>query len=238
MQRRRRRHTQTRPGHSTGRSAQRCCRCRPQFRHPPRRVPSRPGLRRRTRCRRRSVRPRSSRLPWSRCSSGWRRRCRSRTDSRPGWPQTVRPPAATRCAVPARLPGSRTDYSVPLMPDPPSGGRQPLPSAAQRRASPCLRSFVPSHVLRLASCGPSPLPRMCRSSPPPRLLREVHQGWTNGRPPTGSETDERPTRRAAYAGASGSSSAYLPFASSVPASGYSPLKHASQCVSRETPTAS
>ena len=57
----------------------------------------------------------------------------------------------------------------------------------------------------------------------------------------GAELARRRRRpRAAQARTSGSSdsSAYLPFASSVPAKGYSPLKHASQCVSRETPTAS
>ncbi len=43
-----------------------------------------------------------------------------------------------------------------------------------------------------------------------------------------------------HTGASGNScsSANLPFASSVPASGYSPLKHASQWLARDPPTAS
>ena len=56
------------------------------------------------------------------------------------------------------------------------------------------------------------------------------------------DRDREATRRQALAQRTGpaasSSSACLPFACSVPSSGYSPVKQASQCVSRREPTAS
>jgi hypothetical protein len=67
---------------------------------------------------------------------------------------------------------------------------------------------------------------------PPRHRRPAHQPPGEPRPPA--------PRSRHYTRASGNScsSANFPFASSVPASGYSPLKHASQWVAGDWPTAS
>ncbi len=68
-----------------------------------------------------------------------------------------------------------------------------------------------------------------------RVARGLSAGPAMSIMPAAGGARKPPAR---YTRTSGSSSAYLPFASAVPSSGYEPLKQASQCLSDEPRTAS
>src|SRR5437899_11023983 len=97
----------------------------------------------------------------------------------------------------------------------PSSSRSP----SQRRS--------PTRCAAGGGTAPSPAARTTPATPPPQ-----------GPARTPCSTPSSYARTSGGELARSSSSEYLPLARSLPASGYSPVKQASQCVARVAPTAS